>query len=63
MNTMNIGNLQILTNWRHLLCKSDIIFHLAGVNRSDDDNDFKEGNVDLTKSIVEILLNLTKRKK
>lgn len=46
-----------------LLCKSDIVFHLAGVNRSDNNNDFKEGNVDLTKSIVNILLESNKKKK
>ena len=46
-----------------LLVKSEIIFHLAGVNRSDDDADFEEGNIDLTKNIVKSLLKSNKKKK
>ena len=36
--------------------EADFIFHLAGVNRPQNVNEFYEGNRDLTKSIVNILL-------
>jgi UDP-2-acetamido-2,6-beta-L-arabino-hexul-4-ose reductase len=38
-----------------LLAQADFVFHLAGVNRPKDVKEFKTGNIDLTKSIVEIL--------
>lgn len=41
--------------------RSDFIFHLAGVNRPKDDNDFFKGNADLTEKIVNILLRLKKK--
>ena len=37
------------------LNKSDFVFHLAGVNRSKNELDFKLANVELTKSITEYL--------
>lgn len=37
------------------LDRSDTVFHLAGVNRSDSDSDFKDVNVELTRLIVEHL--------
>jgi UDP-2-acetamido-2,6-beta-L-arabino-hexul-4-ose reductase len=36
--------------------EADFIFHLAGVNRPQNVNEFYEGNRDLTKSIVDILV-------
>jgi UDP-2-acetamido-2,6-beta-L-arabino-hexul-4-ose reductase len=42
------------------LDKADTIFHLAGVNRPEREEEFDKGNADLTKYIVEYLL---KRKK
>ena len=36
--------------------KADFIYHLAGINRPEDDSEFKKGNTDLTKKIVEILI-------
>ena len=39
----------------NILKDADLVIHLAGVNRTDDDVNFKKGNVDLTKKIVEIL--------
>ena len=36
--------------------EADFIFHLAGVNRPKNVNEFYEGNSDLTKSIVDILI-------
>lgn len=34
----------------------DFVFHLAGVNRPKDENEFKDVNVDLTQSIIEALV-------
>ncbi len=36
---------------------ASFIYHLAGVNRPDNDDEFKSGNTDLTKQIVDILVN------
>lgn len=36
---------------------ADFIYHLAGVNRPENDEQFKEGNTDLTQKIVDILIN------
>lgn len=35
--------------------KIDFIFHLAGVNRPDDNKEFYEGNYDLTKELVDLI--------
>jgi len=37
------------------LLQSDIVYHLAGVNRPDDPKEFYEGNSDLTRHIVTLL--------
>jgi len=37
------------------LLEADFVFHLAGVNRPQNTAEFSEGNVDLTRKIVEIL--------
>ena len=34
----------------------DFVFHLAGVNRPKDEQEFVDGNVDLTKSIIDLLI-------
>ena len=57
------SSLQVLTQSRRdtehdlfkKLDKSDFVFHLAGVNRSKNELDFKLVNVELTKSITEYL--------
>lgn len=36
---------------------ADFIYHLAGVNRPENDEQFKEGNTGLTQKIVDILVN------
>ena len=38
-----------------LLGKVDFVFHLAGVNRTSDDSDFRSGNRDLTTEMLSIL--------
>lgn len=38
-----------------MLLKADLIFHLAGVNRSSKDEDFVKANVDLTEAITQCL--------
>lgn len=40
------------------LSEADFVFHLAGINRPKDPSEFQEGNVDLTKFIVEALEKL-----
>lgn len=36
---------------------ADFIYHLAGINRPENDEQFKAGNTDLTQKIVDILVN------
>lgn len=43
------------------ILKSDIIFHLAGVNRPQNTEDFYKGNTQLTEKIVNILRHLNKK--
>ncbi len=40
------------------LREAEVIFHLAGVNRPKREEEFKEGNVDLTKEIIEQIVGL-----
>lgn len=35
--------------------EADFVFHFAGVNRPDNDDDFKTGNVDLTNTVLDLL--------
>ena len=43
-----------------LLSLADFVFHLAGINRPLDPNEFKLGNVDLTRFIVDTLSDLNR---
>ncbi|MGI2104671.1 UDP-2-acetamido-2,6-beta-L-arabino-hexul-4-ose reductase [Shewanella frigidimarina] len=36
---------------------ADFIFHLAGINRPENDDEFQKGNTDLTQKIVDILID------
>jgi UDP-2-acetamido-2,6-beta-L-arabino-hexul-4-ose reductase len=40
---------------RETLAGADAIIHLAGINRPRDEHEFTEGNVDLTRAIVDVL--------
>ncbi len=40
-----------------LVLDADFIFHLAGVNRPNNDEEFTSGNTDLTRTIISILQN------
>lgn len=42
-------------DFEKMLLKADLIFHLAGVNRSSKDEDFVKANVDLTEKISQFL--------
>ena len=44
-----------LEDLKDFVSRADFIFHLAGVNRPNDNRQFYEGNFDLTKSLVDIL--------
>jgi UDP-2-acetamido-2,6-beta-L-arabino-hexul-4-ose reductase len=43
--------------------KADFVYHLAAVNRTNDERDFERANVGLTKSLTNILIKLNKRTK
>ena len=45
------------------ILKSDIIFHLAGENRSKSEKDFIKNNVDFSKKISEIIISKKFKKK
>lgn len=49
-----------ITVLEKLVVQSDFIFHLAGVNRPEDPEEFKKGNRDLTRLICQILRESTK---
>ena len=40
-----------------LLYKLDIVFHFAGVNKSNNHNDFKNINTNFTKKLCKLLVN------
>ena len=40
---------------QNMICDSDFVVHLAGVNRPKSTEDFYEGNVGLTETVVELL--------
>jgi UDP-2-acetamido-2,6-beta-L-arabino-hexul-4-ose reductase len=40
--------------------KADFVYHLAGINRAEREEDFEEGNVRLTKKVVNILSELNR---
>ncbi|WP_433587258.1 UDP-2-acetamido-2,6-beta-L-arabino-hexul-4-ose reductase [Providencia alcalifaciens] len=44
-----------LNEFKHHLCNSDFIYHLAGVNRPEHEDEFFEGNASLTNFIIEQL--------
>lgn len=46
---------QDLSDLAELVSNADIVFHLAGVNRPQDPAEFKQGNVDLTRSLCKAL--------
>ena len=50
-----------LSSLIEIIKKVDFIFHLAGINRSDNDDDFYKGNSDFTKILCETIKK-TKRK-
>ena len=41
--------------WKEACASADFVFHLAGVNRTADPQDFAEGNVELTRSLLQTL--------
>lgn len=44
-----------------LIISADFIFHLAGINRPESENEFIEGNVDLTREIISLLEKNSKK--
>lgn len=45
---------------KEFLKQADFVFHLAGVNRPENEEEFQSGNADLTRKIVNILLDTNK---
>lgn len=60
INILHFTNASTKKDLENLTLKADLIFHLAGVNRPKDLNDFYEVNRGLTEDICEILLNAKK---
>ena len=54
---------QDLKSLQKKIKRSDFIFHLAGENRSNNDNDFKKNNSELTKQISEIVYKINSKEK
>ena len=50
-----------INDLENLIKESDFIFHLAGVNRPKNNNEFYEGNTNLTKEIVNIIEKYNKK--
>ena len=46
--------------WRSALAEADLVYHLAGVNRPQSEDEFRTGNVDLTAQMCDRLLALGK---
>jgi len=46
---------------REFICESDFIFHLAGVNRPENPEEFEKVNVGLTKTLIELLEEIDKK--
>lgn len=46
-----------------MLCEADVIFHLAGVNRPKNDEEFRSGNTGLTEELCSILQRLERSPK
>jgi UDP-2-acetamido-2,6-beta-L-arabino-hexul-4-ose reductase len=56
----NIGKITLDDNAATVIEKvesADFIFHLAGINRPKNDDEFKKGNIDLTQKIIDTLVN------
>jgi len=64
LERFNIFSFDLMNSMKDLdnfINKADFIFHLAGVNRSENESDFKKGNVELTGYIVDRLLESKKK--
>lgn len=50
-----------LEHLRNLVAQSEFVFHLAGVNRPQDPNEFRTGNADLTRALCEAVKDSGRR--
>lgn len=55
VNIMAIGRNAGKKEWENALAVADVIYHLAGVNRTNHVEDFREGNIEVTEQLVSIL--------
>lgn len=63
VNVLPISHTDELSSIREKVQKADIIFHLAGVNRPEKEEEFQTGNVDFLKQIVEFVSSETGKAK
>ena len=62
-NVIKFEKKNSLKELENKILKSDIIFHLAGENRSDNYKDFKKNNIDLSKYIADFIIIKKLKKK
>ncbi len=58
---LKFGKEDTIEDLRKLIEEADFVYHLAAVNRPENEEDFKIVNVGLTKIIVEMLLEMNKK--
>jgi UDP-2-acetamido-2,6-beta-L-arabino-hexul-4-ose reductase len=52
---------QTMEELEQLLNQADVVYHLAGVNRAKDNEEFVKGNIELTEKITEILRRIDRK--
>lgn len=55
LEVTRIGSQSELSELRSSLAAADVVYHLAGVNRPEADEDFRKGNVDFTAAVIDAL--------
>ena len=54
-NIFEFSRVDLFEDLEKIIHKIDIVFHLAGINKKTMNEDFKEGNINLTKKLCKIL--------
>lgn len=58
---LKFGSSDTLENLKSFVLKSDVIIHLAGINRPKYDEEFHKGNKELTEKIIELVKNSNRK--
>lgn len=61
LELITFGSKDDTTVLERALRKAEFVFHLAGVNRPEQKEEFRQGNTDLTKNIIDILCRQNRR--